>query len=82
MTNKEFLEKLTPEELVQTYLFTNCPYGELYIQIQENKGNHICNKKIALSKMKSEDVVGFVSSGKQKAICNSCKLNWLSQAKD
>ena len=81
MTNKEYLESLTPEELVKSIYFTNCPYGELYIQIQENKGNHICDKKIALSKMKTEEVGDFVFSGKQKEICNVCKLKWLSEEK-
>lgn len=82
MTNKEYLKSLTPEELVQTYFFTNCPYGELYIQIQESKGEQICDKKIALSKMTPEEIGDFVFKGKQKEVCTACKLRWLSEERE
>lgn len=82
MTNKEYLQSLTPEELVTSSFFEKCPYGELWIEIQKNKGVNICAKREALEKMNAEDVADFVFSGKQKEICNACKLNWLSKEKE
>lgn len=83
MTNKEFLEKLTPEELVQTHYFVDCPYGYIYKTQQAEKGNPICKKDEELAKLNgSVQIAEFVFSGKQRAICNACKLNWLLQAKD
>lgn len=83
MTNKEFLEKLTPEELVQTRFFVDCPYGYIYKQMQEKNGNPICKKDKQLATLKgSKEIADFVFSGKQREICNACKLNWLSKEKE
>lgn len=83
MTNKEYLQSLSVEELVQTYYFTTCPYGEIYKKVQAEKGNIICKKDEQLATLKgSEQIADFVFSGKQKEICNACKLNWLNKEKE
>ena len=79
MTNKEYLESLSAEELVSSDYFMECPYGQLYIQTMEVKGEEICAKKKAIRGMGIADIANFVFSGQQKDICTKCKLNWLSQ---
>ena len=80
MTHKEYLEKLTIEELVKTRFFVDCPYGYIYKQMQEKNGTPICEKDKQLANLKdSKEIAEFVFSGKQKKICNECKLRWLDE---
>lgn len=79
MTNEEYLQSLTIEELVKTRFF-GCPYGTITITEEEKKGNHICPKNDILKTLKDPMEIGeFVFSGKQKAICDECKIKWLSK---
>ncbi len=83
MTNKEYLQSLTSEQLVQTYLFTACPYGEIYKKVQADKGNDFCKKDKLLTAMSGpSEIADFVFSGRQKEICNACKLEWLSKQRE
>ena len=64
MTNKEYLQSLPPEELVKTHHF-NCPYGTITIAAEE--------KKVLM------EIGEFIFSGKQKTVCDECKIKWLSK---
>lgn len=76
MTNREYLENLTTEELVQTIYF-DCPYSFI-----ERQNPNICGKDAELNKLTNAgQIANFVFSGKQKKICNECKLNWLNSEK-
>lgn len=79
MTNKEYLQSLPPEELVKTHHF-NCPYGTITIAAEEKKGNRICPKNDILKTLKGPMEIGeFIFSGKQKTVCDECKIKWLSK---
>lgn len=72
MTNKEYLESLKVEELVQTIYF-DCPYSLI-----ERQTHNLCKKDIELERLyNAEQIANFVFSGKQRKICNECKLSWL-----
>lgn len=81
MTNKEYLQSLTPEELVKSFYF-NCPYGDILIAAEEKKGNNICLNKEILRTLKSpEEIANYVFSRRQRNVCNDCKVKWLSEEK-
>lgn len=83
MTNKEYLESLSIEELTTSQFFTDCPYSYIYKKVESDKGNIICEKDERLKELNScEQIADFVFSGKQQEICNACKLNWLSKEKE
>lgn len=78
MTNKEYLEKLSMEELVQTVYF-DCPYS--FIDRQDYS---ICKKNAMIEKLSDEQqtrdfIFDFVFGGKQREICNQCKVKWLEK---
>lgn len=74
MTNKEYIENLTPEELVQSVYF-NCPYSFI-----ERSNPKECKKESRIRELRSSDEISvFVFSGEQKRICDECKLKWLQK---
>lgn len=80
MTNKQYLLLLVPEELVCSPYFVDCPYTYIYKEEQKKKGIIICEKDEKLKELDGcEQIAEFVFSGKQRAICNACKLKWLSE---
>lgn len=73
MNNREYLESLSPEELVQTIYF-DCPYS-----FKDRQDHNICKKNAFIEKLANgQQISGFIFSGKQREICNQCKVNWLS----
>lgn len=81
VTNKEYLQSLTMEELVKSPYFS-CPYGDIFIAAEEKKGNNICPNKDILRTLKSpEEIADYVFSGRQRSVCNDCKVKWLSEEK-
>lgn len=72
MTNREYLQSLTIEELVQTVYF-DCPYSFI-----EREDINFCKKKAIEGKLNNRQFVEFVFGGEQREICNQCKVKWLS----
>lgn len=74
MNNREYLSSLSDEELVNSPYFCNCPYGQIYKQVQAAKGNIICERDKLLN-----DCGGYDLSISKIAIkiCKNCKLKWL-----
>lgn len=72
MTNREYLQSLTIEELVQTVYF-DCPYSFL-----EREDINVCKKNAVVEKLNNRQIVEFVFGGKQREICNQCKVKWLT----
>lgn len=55
MTNREYLQNLSPEELVKTWYF-QCPYSKIIIASEESKGNYICRKNELLKNLKERRI--------------------------
>lgn len=79
MTNKEYLESLSVEELVTSTMFIDCPYTYIYKKLQAEQGNTICQKDEDIKTMQNANqIADYVFSGRQRMVCNECKLKWLS----
>lgn len=53
------------------------------IVAEEEKGNSVCRKNEVLKTLKdAKEIAGFVFSGKQKEICDECKIKWLSEERE
>lgn len=74
MTNREYLAKMTNEELVKSFYFCQCPIEEIYRKAQAAKGNIICQRDEFI---KTCDEYKLDAHKQVKEICTKCKIKWL-----
>lgn len=73
MTNREWLNNLSNDELAKSPYFCDCILGYINREIYKKEG-HPCPKD---AEAKTADIPKFILSGRSKEICRACKREWL-----
>lgn len=75
MTNREYINSLTDEELADSFYFCDCPIGKIYRIAQAKNGNIICERDELIKSCKEYT---WDYHQQVREVCIKCKTKWLS----